>query len=135
MTTAFGILVALAGLSHREAAEFLGVRLDTVKSWSSGRNKCPAGAIRELRTLILRQQHAAAEVLAQIERLASAQGASDVIELGEPIDDAEAQSLGWPCVGAWRAMTARVVAGADRQIVVVPRDPTPATSCAHPCSP
>jgi len=131
--TPFAVLCALAGLSHREAGDFLGVRPDTVKSWSAGRNRTAPGAIVELRTLVARQERAAAEAVAQI---AKSHGAPDEIEIGYPADDHEARSLGWPCVGAWAAMAARVLATADAPIKLVPRGSTPGTAAAagaHDC--
>lgn len=41
--TTFAASLRLCGLSQGEAADFLGVRLDTVKSWSAGRNPVPEG--------------------------------------------------------------------------------------------
>jgi len=131
MTTPFALLVSLAGLSHREASEFLCVRLDTVRSWSSGRNNCPVGALTDLCKLILKQERSALEALVQIEALESAHGAPDVIQLGEPVDDDDAQALGWPCVGAWRGMAARIVAKSPRRVEIVPRGSTPATRAAR----
>ncbi len=134
--TPFALLETLAGLSHREAAEFHRVRLDTVKSWAVGRNACPARVIAELRALIASQERAATESIAQIAALAAQESAPDGIELGYPTDDAEARSLGvagtpgWPCVGAWRALAARVVAGSSIPVVLVPRGSTPATAAA-----
>ena len=98
MTTTYALLLDRCGLSHREAAEFHGVRLDTVKSWSAGRNGVPPGAIDELRALYAKIETAAAEAVALIR----AQAAEDV-ELGLARDDGEARSLGWPCVGAQAA--------------------------------
>lgn len=126
--TPFGILASLAGLSHREAALVCGVRLDTVKSWSSGRNRAAAGAIDDLRALIARQERSAAEAVAQIAHLAQSHGAPDEIEIGYPADDYEAQALGWPCVGAWAAMAARVVAATPIPIMLVPRGSTPTSA-------
>ena len=129
--TPFGILAALAGLSHGEAALVCGVRIDTAKSWASGRRTAPPGAINELRALISRQAKAANEAIAQIARLAKSHGAPDEIEIGYPADDHEAQSLGWPCVGAWAAMAARVVSQASvPPIILVPRGSTPTTAAA-----
>lgn len=128
--TLFGILASLAGLSHREAALVCDVRLDTIKSWASGRNRTPPGALDELRDLIIRQERAAAEIVAQIARLAKSHGAADEIEIGYPADDHEAQSLGWPCVGAWAAIAARVIAAAPVQVALVPRGSTPASAAA-----
>lgn len=126
--TPFALLAALAGLSHREASELLSVRLDTVKSWSSGRNRCPPGALAELKRLIARQERAAREALAMFERAKTAEferGATAArviaeIELGYPADDDEARTLGWPCVGAWGAMAARVIAGSPAPVSLAP---------------
>jgi hypothetical protein len=128
--TPFALLCALAGLSHREAGEFFSVRLDTVKSWASGRRSPPAAALVDLRALVARQFRAAAEVIAQVEALAAQTAAPEAIELGYPADDFEARSLGWPCIGAWRAMAARVVAATAVPIILVPRGLTPATAAA-----
>lgn len=132
MTTPFSLLLQLSGISHRDAADFLAVRLDTVKSWSSGRNKCPDGAITDMRRLIAGQERTAAEALAQIAQLQTDHGSPDAIEFGEPLDDDDAQSIGWPCVGAWRGMAARVVANAppEVQIRIVQRGSTLATQAA-----
>ena len=123
--TPFALLESLAGLSHREAGEFHGVRIDTVKSWATGRNNCPPGPLGELRALIAMQERAACETLAIIKR-----GGAAEIELGYPSDDREARSLGWPCVGAWAAMAARIVAATELAARLVPRGSTSATAAA-----
>lgn len=128
--TPFGILASLSGLSHRETALVCDVRLDTIKSWASGRNRTPPGALDELRTLIARQERAAHEALAQITRLSKTHAPPDEIEIGYPADDHEAQSLGWPCIGAWAAMAARVIAASPAPIKLVPRGSTPPTAAA-----
>lgn len=128
--TPAALLIALAGLSHREAGGVCRVRIDTIRSWSAGRNRAPPGALNDLRALIARQERAAAEAVAQIAALVQTRGAPDEIEIGYPADDYEAQSLGWPCVGAWQAMAARVIATAPVRIVLVPRGSTPATAAA-----
>lgn len=128
--TPFAVLCGLAGLSHREAGDFLGVRLDTVKSWSAGRNRTAPGAVDELRALIARQTKAADEAVAHIARLSKSHGTPDEIEIGFPADDHEARALGWPCVGAWAAMAARVLAASDAPIRLVPRGSTAGTAAA-----
>ena len=126
----YSILISYAGLSHREASEFNKVRLDTVKSWSSGRNRAPEGAIDELIDLVNLQDQMANSALLRIHALAAENGAPEFIELGYPADDYEAQTLGWPCVGAWRAMAARVIAKSTHPVQLVPRGSTPATAAA-----
>lgn len=49
MKTLYAACLARLGLSLQEAAHLHGVRLDTVKSWSAGRNSVPDGAWDELR--------------------------------------------------------------------------------------
>lgn len=128
--TLFAILCALAGLSQHEAGDLCGVRHDSARQWATGRRTAPPATINELRALIVRQEHAASEAVAQIAWLSKSHSAPDVIELGYPADDHEAQSLGWPCVGAWSAMAARVIAAAPAKIVLVPRGSTPGTAAA-----
>ena len=128
--TPFAALCALAGLSQHEAGDLCGVRHDSARQWATGRRNAPAGALDTLRALIARQERAAREAVSQIARLSKSHGAPDVIELGYPADDHEAQSLGWPCVGAWSAMAARVIAAAPAKIVLVPRGSTPGTAAA-----
>jgi hypothetical protein len=126
----YSVLISYAGLSHREASDFHKVRLDTVKSWSSGRNRAPEGAIDELIDLINRQEQLAEAALLRIHALAAENGAPEFVELGYPADDYEARSIGWPCVGAWRAMAARVIAKSTHPVRLVPRGSTPATAAA-----
>ncbi len=123
--TPCALLLQACGLSHREAAELLGVRIDTVKSWSAGRNRAPAGVIAELRALHGRIEAAAGAAVRAIE----ATGAAD-IEIGYPADDHEARALGLPCVGAWRAMAAIVVARTRGHARLAPRGSTPAGAAA-----
>jgi hypothetical protein len=50
MKTTYAACLARLGLSHTAAAQLHGgIRLDTVKSWSSGRNPAPQGAFDDLR--------------------------------------------------------------------------------------
>ena len=133
MSTLFSLLVQVCGLSHREAAEMLKVRHDTVKSWSSGRNRTPDTVLEELVTLAARIEKAAAEALVQIETAAAQHGVPAEIELGVASDDAEAQSIGWPCIGAQAACLALVVARGMKlgyRFRVTPRGSTVATAAA-----
>lgn len=131
--TPFAALQSLCGLSNREAADFLGVREKTVDDWRSGRRGAPEGAFADLDALVARQANAADDAAELIE--ARAEGAE--IEIGYPADDAEAQSLGWPCVGAWRVMAGLTIAiliadGRDpKSIRLVPHGSTPASSSAR----
>lgn len=65
MKTLYAACLSRLGLSQSGAAELHGVRLDTVKSWSSGRNRVPEGAWDELRqyeALIVDRSEAVREV-------------------------------------------------------------------------
>jgi hypothetical protein len=125
--TPIALLIDRCGLSQREAAAALGVRIDTVKSWAAGRNPTPAGVITQLRELYCQIERAAAEALAQIAVLPQS---PDLVELGISADDHEAQSLGFPCVGAHAAVLGLVVAGATEPCRIVPRGSTAASAAA-----
>lgn len=77
----------------------------------------------ELRGLYARIERAAAEAIAAIQQ--APDGAE--IEIGLASDDPEAQSLGWPCVGAQAAVLGLVVAALDRPVRIVPRGSTQAS--------
>lgn len=126
------LLLDLAGLSHQEGANFLQVRLDTVQSWRRKNKPTEArpGVIAELKALVEKQERAAAQAITQIEALVAQNGAPDCIEIGYPADDYEAQELGFPCVGAWRAMAARILLNAPAPIIFVPRGSTVGTAAA-----
>lgn len=126
--TTFSALEALAGLSHQEAADYLSVRIDTVQSWASGRRRCPQGAIERLIDLIRDQESTAAETMAKI--AADGAVAEEWFDLVCPSDDHRARVLGWPSVGAWAAMTARIIAGSPRNVRIVTRESKPTTACA-----
>lgn len=128
--TPFGALAALAGLSHREAADFLAMRLDSVKSAVTGRRAAPPGAIADLAALITAQEHAARETLMEIEAAVKKHGPVDGFDLGYPADDHEAALLGFPCVGAWGAMAARIVAASPVPIRMSPRGASLPTAAA-----
>lgn len=127
MTTLAGLLIDRCGLSQREAAEVLGVSINTVKSWMAGRANPRPGVIAELRALYARIERAAAEALAVI----ADAPADTVVELGYAADDHEAQGLGWPCCcGAQRAMLGIVAARCGRTVRLVPRGSTSASAAA-----
>lgn len=124
--TPYDLLRRRCGLSQPEAAEFHKVRLDTVKSWCSGRNRANDGVLAELRRLHAQIERVAAEALAAI----AAAPEAEEIELGYAADDHEAQGLGWPCVGAQAASLGLVIARCDRPIRLTPRGSTVATAAA-----
>ncbi|MEC9266688.1 MAG: hypothetical protein VX464_11565 [Pseudomonadota bacterium] len=100
-----------------------------MKSWSAGRNGTPDQVLAEMAALYARIEEAA-DVASD---LIDAQDVAGEIELGIASDDHEAQSLGWPCVGAHRAVLAIVVARAieaGHSVKIVPRGSTIATAAA-----
>lgn len=124
--TPYRLLLSRVGLSQADAATMHQVRLDTVKSWCAGRNRAPAGVMAELRRLYARQKQAAQEALEAISGFADA----NTIELGYAVDDAEAQSMGWPCASAQWTSLGMIAASTDRRITMVPRGTTVATAAA-----
>ncbi len=129
MTTLFAAILQGLGLSQSEAAAYLGVRLDTVKSWSAGRNGVPAGVWAQLHGLVVVQDNAAGE-LASAAKPAVKAGA--VIELGLARDNAEAQALGWPSPGAQLAAFRRgwEILGPTAKIEIVERGSTETSRAA-----
>lgn len=124
--TPYRLLLSRVGLSQADAAALHDVRLDTVKSWCAGRNPAPAGVIANLRALYAFQRRAADEALA----LAAKAPEGAEIELGYAVDDAEAQTMGWPCASAQWTSLGMIAAGTDRQITLAPRGTTVATAAA-----
>lgn len=124
---AFKLLVGLCGLTLRETAIFVGAGSDTVRSWSSGRNRCPENVISKLRELSARQERAARRVLHQVARLETR---PEAIVLYHPLDDEQARTIDWPCVNAWSAMAARVVAGTSVRVLLTPSPPSAAAADA-----
>ena len=62
----------------------------------------------------------------QIVAMAEDAGADVEIELGLASDDAEAKSIGWPCVGAQAAALGVGAALIDNPVTIVPRGSTAA---------
>ena len=123
--TPFGLLLTLSGLSQREAAAFLRLSPTSIDKMSRGHRAAPPGVLAEMCALIARQQAAADEALDIIEEARPPE-----VEIGFPADDHEANVLGWPCVSAWQAMAARVVAEASVPVRLVPRGSTVGTARA-----
>ena len=126
--TLFSAILKLSGLSIREAAAFLSVRPDTVKSWSAGRNPVPAGVMDQMHGLLGKQEKAAGEGLALWEE----KGCPAQMEFGGATDDHEARSLGWPSVGAQMAAFSRLweMVHGECDIILSPRGSTMATAAA-----
>ncbi|NIA67791.1 hypothetical protein HBA54_04235 [Pelagibius litoralis] len=102
--TLFSSVLQGLGLSQREAAAFLEVRPDTVKSWGAGRNAVPDGIWSKLRELADQQTEAAQKAF----DLWQDQGEPQEVEFYIAANDDEAQKKGWPCVGAQMAVARRL---------------------------
>ncbi|WP_189484599.1 hypothetical protein [Asticcacaulis endophyticus] len=98
-----------------------------MRSWSTGRRKPHPENIDRLRELYDTISHAALSAVEQIDSIVP-DGAP--CEIGYPSDDHEAQTLGYPCVGAWKVMAGMVIAELDRPVTLVPRGSTPASAAA-----
>lgn len=99
------------------------VRIDTVKSWSSGRNHCPTSVLAELADLHDRIEEAADAAMSDI---LYAVPRPESVEIGLASDDAEARSIGWPCVGVHRMLLGCVASGlivAGIAVRIVPYTP------------
>lgn len=135
MSSTFKLISQDCGLTMTEAASFLDVRPDTAKSWWMGRRTCPDSVVDEILTLAIRQDVAAQEAALVITEAVERQGAPEDIELGIAADDYEAQSIGWPCVGAHAAVIRKLIKMLPSALVVlvkiVPRGSTLATAAAE----
>lgn len=125
MTTELKLALDACGLTQRDAAKLLNVRRDSVEKAARGKDQTPPGWLAVLRELNDKQQHAADEALAIISDMPE----DTIVEFGISSDDHEAQSLGWPCVGAHRTV-ARILWETGVNLDIVPRGSTLATAAA-----
>jgi hypothetical protein len=105
--TPFAVLAERCGLSQREAAEFLKVRIDTVKSWCAGRNVAKPAVLAELRGLYASIRAAADRLAQDNERLLEQQRERGVgqrgIVFGLAETDDVARAFGFPSQGPYVA--------------------------------
>lgn len=107
MTTLFASALKVCGLSHTEAADYLSARLDTVKSWASGRRTVPDGVWDQLRGLYAQQIDAAEQALELIDE----SGADEISpKLAGP------RKKQWPSDGAHAAALAHVALSSELPI-------------------
>lgn len=124
--TPFALLCQACGLSQREAADLLDISHSSVDKMSRGIRSVPEGVLDELRALHAVIRRASEEAF----KVLSSAPTEVEIEIGYPADDHEARALGFPCVGAWRAMCAGAIARLPQRVRLVPRGSTPATAAA-----
>jgi plasmid maintenance system antidote protein VapI len=105
--TPFAVLAERCGLSQREAAEFLKVRIDTIKSWCAGRNVAKPNVLAELRELYAKIQAAADKLAQDNERLLEQQRERKIqqraIVFGLAETDDVARAYGFPSQGPYMA--------------------------------
>ncbi len=124
MNITYNVLLAVCGLSNREAALFHDARIDTVKSWASGRRNAPKGAIKELSGLVHKINNAVDEAIETFPNEPCE------LELGLASDNVEAQTLGWPFVSVHKIVLGLITSYATEcgfTVSVVPRGSTVAT--------
>lgn len=131
--TLFNSLRELCGLTHEECAAYLDVRLDSVKSWSSGRRSVPDGVETQLIKLWRLMENEASRIIDNIEAQLielEAFGMPESIEFGIPKSREEANELGWPSVGSFMRIAALVAANVEVPLELVERGSTPASRAA-----
>lgn len=97
MPTIFELLRTTCGLSQVEAAEFLGVSIDNIRSWGIGRRGAPENVLHRLHCLANDVEQAAQIRARKLKRLKSA------IDLDTIKNDS-------PALGAHHAMLGRIIA-------------------------
>jgi DNA-binding XRE family transcriptional regulator len=134
-SVSFNTMLTASGLSQQEAASYLNVSMNSIDSWKRGRYKAPIGILRAMGDLVEAQENAANQTITQIKLAYKQYGELPIIDIGYPVDNYEAQTLGFPCVSAWLAMAGRVVAWCATheppiEVKLVPRGSTPETAAA-----
>ena len=119
MTNTASLLIARCGLSQKEAAAFLSVSIDTVKSWMAGRNRCPDGVIDDLSDLYIRIDEAAQAIMRNVAEMAERDVEEDD-RVVSTMTDAEARERGWPCAAPANAAVGIAVALSDHGFTVEP---------------
>lgn len=121
----FSTLRAAAGLSLAETADYLNVSQKNVERWVDGVREPPEGVIKEMAELVVLQTKAVEKHLSFMKTNGVKQA-----EIGYPVDNEEAKSMGWPSVGAVKVVLGRIVAGSEALITLSPRGSTSGTAAA-----
>ncbi|WP_295894952.1 helix-turn-helix transcriptional regulator [uncultured Bartonella sp.] len=123
--TVFATLRAATGLSLFETADYLNVSQKNVERWVDGVREPPEGVIKEMAELVALQTKAVDRQLSFMKTNGVKQA-----EIGYPVDDEEANSMGWPCIGAVKVVLGRIIAGSEALITLSPRGSTSGTAAA-----
>lgn len=108
--TQFKLLTMHCGLSITEAASFLNVSENTVKSWASGRRNVRDSVLNELRALAENIAQVSDWLIDQSERESS-------WGLVLPQNDEDAKAIGLPCLGAAYAAIGQALAVDDLTLI------------------
>ena len=123
--TIFSTLRAATGLSLFDTAAYLNVSQKNVERWVDGVREPPEGVIKEMSELVAMQTKVVVRQLSFMKTNGVKQA-----EIGYPVDDEEAKSMGWPCLGAVKVVLGRIIAGSDTSIILSPRGSTSGTAAA-----
>ena len=118
MTSAYDLLRQRCGLSQQEAADFHQARLDTVKSWCSGRRAAPDGAIDELQQLYGRIRQMASQLALSARNRPAPPGEETILTIPAPRTAEDAKQVGWPALGACLAAAGLAIAELPRGMPV-----------------
>ncbi|HVJ36009.1 MAG TPA: hypothetical protein VND94_23090 [Terriglobia bacterium] len=110
--TVFALLCERCGLSADEAARYLEADPAAVAAWSSGAQACSDNIVAQLRLLYRQISVMAEQAMRQFVTFSQGQGSPAEVEISLAPDDAAAQRLGLPCMGAHRAVLGMVIARA-----------------------
>lgn len=128
MTNVYNVLREACGISQAEAAEFHSTRLDSVKSWCTGRRSAPQGVISDLQKLARRIQTAGMDHAELLKRMTK----GDVYFIGISYDERDARALGFPSMSAQMRAVAIAISqlpdDSEVRIVERVRGHTPAPS-------
>lgn len=110
MTTLFSASLGVLGLSQREAGEYLGYSLETIKKYCQGKREPREEAWAKLRALYAMQETAKDNTIEVI---------GDMKAEALNLNTSPKAAKGWPCHSAYMAALARVALESDLPVVRV----------------
>lgn len=112
-------MLARCGLSQTDAADYLEVEARTVRRWIEGSFRPKEEQWQRLLDLCASQDRAAEEMLRILREQTKQHGAPHEITVRLSRTQADADRLGWPCVGAHLAVLRRVAEWAPRSVKIL----------------
>ena len=119
MATTISLLIHSCGLSLREAADFLGVGHDALRSIASGRVKTQPEHTAKLKALSRDIAALAEKTEAEIEETYPEHDPTLVLTFQELTTVEQANEFGLPYVGAYNAALGMVISRSDRRFYIV----------------